>query len=179
MAQVTEETPQGDINVKQAHPAVDIALRVVKAGRYQQMLEMQGIPKTVWSVALGSDIWLPQDRQNVRQVFDSLLFGTLDVLGLPRVELPAEYIAAFVCIFADPVNWQTACTWYQNANTIDALVVPEDQMEAGIFEANMSAKRLFAMVCRFASVSDPLSLSAVRSELAKKMALPPSVDDLA
>lgn len=54
-------------------------------------------------------IWLAHDRSRVRRCIEAFSFGAIDILGLPRVPLPAEFIAAVIVRVVSPSNWLTAC----------------------------------------------------------------------
>ena len=80
-----------------------------------------------------------RNRGKVRQTLDVLAYGTLDLLGLPRFPLPAEYIACVIVVFVQPVNIMTACRWMERAESaatmaggaeIDPERAPVDQIFA-------------------------------------------------
>lgn len=169
----------GSFDVRFSHPALDVALRMLKAKQFATILDRQGIPAVTWQKTLGSDLWFMEDRSRVRACLDALLYGTVDTVGIPRVEIPAEYIASFLALCVDPVNWMSACTWYQNANTLEVLLSQDSEstLEAGVFESGMTAKRLFALTYRFAMADSAGSLSEVRSELSVRLAPRPEIAD--
>ena len=74
---------------------------------------------------------------------DSVLFGALDVLGLPRFELPAEYIAAWIALLVSPVNYETACVWYHGAQPVENLA---ETPEIAPIAEGITARQLFALV---------------------------------
>lgn len=59
--------------------------------------------------------WIRDNRRRVIQTLDALLFGTLDQMGQPRFAVPAEYVAAVLLVFVQPVNRMVACSWMAEA----------------------------------------------------------------
>lgn len=61
---------------------------------------------------LASDkLWTVQNRRQVLNTLDALMYGTTDALGLARPRIPAEMQAAFVASYVEPVNRLVACIW--------------------------------------------------------------------
>lgn len=85
--------------------------------------------------------WASSDRMVVRQTFDALVFQSLDDLGLPRLALPVEYVAAAIVVFVHPVNYLVACTWSESHGSTT------DEMAQGGEYDQFSARQLFAIVC--------------------------------
>lgn len=90
--------------------------------------------------------WVGTDRPSVVRAMESLLYGSLDVLGLPRIRVPAEYVAAVVCVCVSACNISLACSWMQReaSASTDALVTAA---ELGGDIEPVSAERLFALCC--------------------------------
>ena len=95
-----------------------------------------------------SSMWRASERSTVRNVFDSLLFQSLDELGLPRFTLPVEYVAAAIVAFVHPINYFTACMWSEShGSTTDEMTL------AGEYDT-FTARQLFAVVCNVYAQSD-------------------------
>lgn len=67
-------------------------------------------------------LWLPNQRMVVRQTLDSLIFGTLDTMGLPHFTVSAELVAAWIAATVKPVNWMPACHWYDGVQLAQQLL---------------------------------------------------------
>jgi len=84
--------------------------------------------------------WLSVDRNRVTQTFFSLLYGTVDAIGIPRFTLPAEYIASAISVYIDPVNVLVACRFFEKVPTAEGLGRGVDNIE------NVTSKQLFGLV---------------------------------
>lgn len=58
---------------------------------------------------MSNRLWLLGDRNRARRALESIVYGGLDVVGLPRFAIPAEFIAAGIALYVHPVNLQLAC----------------------------------------------------------------------
>jgi len=91
--------------------------------------------------------WLAPDRNRMNQVFNSIMSGTMDVVGVPRFQMPAEYIAAGIAMFVAPINIHVACRFMERIPTAESL-------GRGLDQADMcTAQQLFSLVVQL--VADP------------------------
>lgn len=123
-----------------------------------------GVAKPDFDLVTRREPWLGTDRERVVRVLNSLLFGSLDLLGLPRIQAPAEYIAAVLVTFVAPVNYQLACRFFEQSRPVDDLALnPGSQaMET------VTASQLFAMVI---DLYDPAALSQTAAAFEKRVGL--------
>lgn len=84
--------------------------------------------------------WVANERSRVRQVVEAAVYGTLDYLGLPRFQVPAEFVAASIAYYVHPVNMMVACTVMNGVEWSENII-------HGI-ERPVRAQELFAMVVR-------------------------------
>lgn len=49
-------------------------------------------------------MWTGADRQRVRLCVEACVYGACDVVGMPRFEVPAEYVAAAIAYYVHPIN---------------------------------------------------------------------------
>ena len=117
------------------------ALQLIAKGAGSTLSAM-GISESDFKLTTGVNCWLASDRPRVRATLDAVLFGSLDVAGLPRFNVPAEYIAACLVVMVSPVNYHVACAWYNGALTSDDMSMSEDVSAA----EPVSARRLFALL---------------------------------
>src|SRR2546422_9780559 len=54
-------------------------------------------------------VWIATARSRARRCVEACVYGTLDVVGSPRLPPPVELIAAVIAYYVHPVNIQTAC----------------------------------------------------------------------
>ena len=125
------------------------AMSVIADGAASGAFEALGITEDEFQTATGDFPWISSDRHRVTAVLDALTHGTIDVLGLPRIEVPAEYRAAVIAMFVSPLNQQVACRWLEAG--FDA-----NMLAAGGKSEPVSAKQLFACVCMISPDSAPL-----------------------
>ena len=88
--------------------------------------------------------WLAPQRHVARSGLESLCHATVELLGLPRVEIPAEYVAAVIAVFVDPVNYMVACSWFEGQLPSANDMVTKDDPPAGM--EHLKAHQLFGMV---------------------------------
>lgn len=93
----------------------------------------------------GNEPWMSQDRNAVTKTLDALCYSTLYCLGLPKIELPAEYIAAVIATFCKPVNYMVACRWIEGHQAASDLARSETAGQV------IHAQQLFALVCMMES----------------------------
>lgn len=86
-------------------------------------------------------LWASSDRSVIRQTFDALIFQSLDELGLPRLSLPVEYVAAAIVMFVHPCNYFTMCLWSESHGSTTDVMAQEGDYD------QFTARQLFAIVC--------------------------------
>lgn len=97
---------------------------------------------------LSADVpWMASDRNRMNLVFYSMLSTTLDIIGVPRFQLPAEYIAAGISLFISPINVQAACRFFERVPTAESLGRGLDQADV------CTAKQLYALCVQL--IADP------------------------
>ena len=125
----------------QVRVALGILGFIAQQGRKDQ-LDVLGISKEDFDRLTGSVVWIGQDRSRVSQVLSSVMYGSLDAIGIPRFQLPAEYVAAVISIFVHPINVHAACRFIERPPTAESIGRGVDSMDG------CSAQQLFALVCQ-------------------------------
>jgi len=115
-----------------------------------------------------SNIWMAQDRNKARRIIEAFCYSALDLQGLPRFPLPAEYIAAAIVANVHECNYMVACNvmagveWTENlAMQRENPIQPEHlfalilQIEAGerkvIDDAEKKIQKIFATQAKVAA----------------------------
>lgn len=126
-----------------------------------------GITPEQFHMTYAPVMWQNTQRRAVTGCLDALLFGTTDKLGLPRISLPAEFIAAVIATFVAPCNRQVACHWMaeQRATGARAIDLSSRGIEATAADP-VAASQLFALVCQ---LSETDRASQVRQTFAKRI----------
>jgi len=81
--------------------------------------------------------WPASDRTRARMLIDSVSYTGTDYIGIPRFELPAEFVVAVICSFVGPSNWMTACSCYAGVQDAQSHIDGSRQ--------SFNTSRLFAM----------------------------------
>lgn len=72
---------------------------------------------------VGSDkLWLGTDRVQVNRVLSALCYGGLDLIGLPRFPVPAEFIAAVIARHVPAHNVLIACSMLERADWAENMI---------------------------------------------------------
>lgn len=70
-----------------------------------------GITQQHFELATGEQPWRRDHIHAVMKTLNAILFGTLEQLAMPKIQVPAEYVAAIVASFVAPGNRMVACVW--------------------------------------------------------------------
>lgn len=94
---------------------------------------------------------VPWRRENLNQVMRTLncvLFGTLEVMAVPKIIVPSEYVAAHIVATVHPGNRMLACIWMaqERQTGVGALELAARQNQGSQYDPT-SADNLFALVC--------------------------------
>lgn len=101
----------------------------------------------------GHAFWIATDRTRMKATLEALLSASMDVVGIPRFQMPAEYIAAGIALFVAPNNVHSACRFMERVPTAEHLGRAVDSSDKA------TADQLFALVVQL--ISDPQHSSAV------------------
>ena len=94
-------------------------MQLIKDGAVNDAFEALGIISQDFELACSQIPYIGADRGRVTTVLRSLIWGTLDVVGLPRIEVPAEFIASVICVFVAPGNLAVACRWMEAGHSAE------------------------------------------------------------
>ncbi len=119
-------------------------MTLIKQGAVNDAFEALGIIAEDFELVCSQIPYIGSDRGRVTNVLRSLIWGTLDVVGLPRIEVPTEFIASVLCVFVSPGNLAVACRWMEAGHTA------EDHAAGGSLEP-VSANQLFSLCCQLVS----------------------------
>jgi hypothetical protein len=122
------------------------AMAVLANGDIMDAVHAIGCSEADWKLVTGKKLWLGVDRPRVKRVLDALIFGTIDMLGLPRMEISSEFAASVVAFFVSDVNIFTACHWIGNYSTNDDLANYHGVLDGVTSLEQTTPTRLFALV---------------------------------
>lgn len=81
-----------------------------------------GVSEKEYKLMSGNMPWVATDRATVRRVMDCMLFGVMDVVGVPRFQPPMEYVAAVLCSFISGNNLMLACRWIEGGQRAEDVI---------------------------------------------------------
>lgn len=119
-------------------PVAKNCMMLIKNGAATDAFESLGISAMDFSLVCGGSPWIAAERGRVVNVLTLLTHGVLDVVGLPRIEVPAEFRASVLSVFVAPGNLAVACRWMETGPTAEA-------MSAGGDLTPVRAETLFAL----------------------------------
>lgn len=125
-------------------PVAQNCMTLIKEGAVNDAFEALGIIPEDFDLVCSSIPYIGDDRLRVTNVLNSLIWGTLDVVGLPRIEVPTEFIASVLAVFVAPGNLAVASRWMETGSSA------EDLVSGGSLEP-VSARQLFALCCQLQS----------------------------
>lgn len=95
---------------------------------------------------LMSDVpWINSERARVENTISDLVYGALDLQGLPRITVSAEHLAAIISFFVSPVNFMVASVWCERREKLAAhedIVEGRPEVECD----HITASQLYALV---------------------------------
>jgi len=110
-------------------------------------LDGLGVSRADFDRFVGDEPWLATDRNRMTSVLNTMINASVDAMGLPRFDLPAEYIAAGIALFVAPVNVHGCCVFAARG------AKPTEEMGRGTQSSTeaVSPDRLFALVIQLFS----------------------------
>lgn len=132
------------------------SMRLIEKGGVDLAGDRLGISPEDLKLVTGSIPWIITDRQSVRRTLDMLIHGLVDSLGLPRFELPAEYVAAVISVFVCPCNYFAACSWIPGSVSNEDLVAGTRGEPLEGFE-KVTPSQLFALLIEVAGEADKVA----------------------
>ncbi len=112
-------------------------------------LETLGILPDQLNLVTGHIPWKINERNIIVRTLDLLMFGTMDILSLPRFEVPAEYVAATIAMFVSPSNIMVSCRWMESGQpAADFLGNPAASTQNTSYT---NASQLFALVIQLSN----------------------------
>lgn len=110
-----------------------------------------GVSEDDLELTHGEMMWQRQHVHTVLKTLNSLMFGTLEIMGMPKINIPAEFQAALIATFVAPVNRIGCCILFEQENKIGG-VASEIANNAENFGVDRVARdQLFALVLELSS----------------------------
>lgn len=97
------------------------AMSLLAGSTFVEIMRTLGVTEEDYVLVTGATPWTVQDRSRVRQTLDAFSAGVMDVVGAPRFEMSAEYIAAVIVSFVHPTNIMPACRFMENQRPAESI----------------------------------------------------------
>ena len=94
-----------------SHAAMFGHLTLIANGLHKPSISALGLSNDDWQELTGHAPWTVSDRPRMSRILTDLIYASVDLLGLPRFRIPAEYVTAVIAIFVAPANVFAACSW--------------------------------------------------------------------
>lgn len=128
-----------------------------------------GITQQDFLLAAGEAPWTRQHIPRVMKTLNALIYGTLEVLAMPKIVVPAEYVAAIVSTFVAPGNRMVACVWLAQEHKTGASALELGaRADSAASISPTSADQLFALVIQLSDTDQSL---AARREFTRKLGI--------
>lgn len=138
------------------------AMNIIKNGGANFSQEQFGIDEVAFRITTDACPWTVHDRTKVRRTLDGFIWGTIETLGLPKFQLPAEYIASIIAVFVHPMNYLAACSWVSGYVSNEDLIQGK-QSEGVEGFAKVEPSQVFALVIALNDVANVDDIAAAYS----------------
>lgn len=98
------------------------SMRVLCESEIQDIVMSLGCTEADWKMVRGSKPWLGKDRPRVVRLLEGCFYGLIDTLGVPRFEVPAEFVAGTITIICHPTNYWVASAWLGNQRSSEDIL---------------------------------------------------------
>lgn len=107
-----------------------------------------GITPKQFEIVAGREIWRRDQLHVVMRTLNQMIFGSLEIMGLPKLVVPAEFTAAHIATLIAPENRIIACVWLsqERQTGLGALELAARNAAPSTMD-HTSADQLFALVC--------------------------------
>ena len=129
------------------------AMMIIAKGGPLMAIQKLGVTEEDFTLMTGDTVWTADIRPPIRRALEVCIYGVVDMIGLPRFELPAEYIAAIISTFVAPVNYFPACTWLAGGLSNEDIIQGRDAEAVMGFE-KVTPQLLFALVVELENEAD-------------------------
>lgn len=128
-----------------------------------------GINKEHFDLTCGARPWKRDHIPPVMRTLNALMFGTLEQLGMPKITIPAEYVAAIVATYVAPGNRMIACVWLaqEHRTGVGALELSARGQQSKEL-APATADQLFALVV---ALSDSDETTEARKNFLRRLSV--------
>lgn len=118
------------------------SVRYLASDAFVRVCSSLGVSQEDMDIFRGPLVWTADVRVRMRRVLDAVLYGVCDLSMLPRVDIPAEMVAAVVACLVQPANWLVVAAQQEGLRTARDLAEPEQQAQI----ERVSAGRMVTLI---------------------------------
>lgn len=106
-----------------------------------------GVTDRDFEITTGQTPWNRAQIPTVMRTIQALCYGTCEVLGTTKIELPTEYVAMIIATFVNPANYRTACAWMEQEQRQHFAASDLADTDSVHELKPTSARKCFALIC--------------------------------
>lgn len=116
--------------------------------------DVLGITQEQFEKVSGPLPWRREEMNLVMRTMNAILFGSLEIMAVPKIVVPSEFVAAHIVALVHPGNRMVACIWMaqERQTGVGALELAARQDVSSVYDPT-SADKLFALVCLLSDTS--------------------------
>ncbi|MCA0422510.1 MAG: hypothetical protein LCH61_04155 [Proteobacteria bacterium] len=141
------------------------AARLVVEDHYLRAIVNAGVSQADMDIVKGPALWSVDQRVRLRQTLDTMMYAVTEMVGLPRVDIPAEMFAAIVASLVSPINWAVCASWQSGLRAAKDIL---DTDETAQIERVSPAKMLTMIFAADAAMRGDPAFTQFASSVAKK-----------
>ena len=123
-----------------SHAVLNGHLTLIANGLHKPSINALGLSNDDWEQLTGNTPWTVSDRPKVSRTLTDLIYASVELLGLPRFRIPAEYVAAVVAVFVAPANIFAASSW------VGSDLIASEDLISGKAASPVGTDEVFALV---------------------------------
>lgn len=113
-----------------------------------------GITPADFEITCGENLWRRDYIPRVMRTIQALIFGTLETLGQPKMNVPTEYVAAVLTAFVKPGNLMAACQWLEQEQRLHFAASDLADAESAQEVQPTNHQKCFALICQLIESGD-------------------------
>ena len=125
------------LTMESAIGAMEILVRTNETATLSSL----GVSEADVRVVQGRAPWAASERARITRTLDTLVYGAMDLMGIPRFPVSAEHGAAAIYLYVDGANTMAACRWLADAKSAEELMG-----ESGLETERVTPSKLLALV---------------------------------
>lgn len=129
------------------------SMQIVMEDSVIKICKSLGATPEEWELLTGTKPWKAEERHIVKRLLDNLVHGMMDAIGLPHIDIHAEYCAAVIYSFIGNSNTFYGCNLLANCHSADQLGNIDGSINTLEGCEKITAQQLFALVCQMKSNS--------------------------